>query len=223
MLTYLLIDLSTLAFPLAFSRSHRFGFGRRWTLAWWAVALSAIPFIAWDMLFTHLGVWSFNPEFILGVHAANLPLEEILFFFAIPFACLFIYQCLRKNLRFKASPRTAGISWGLLGLLLLSMAVLHADKIYTVSVCVLGALASLALALSRPDYSGALMAAIAAQYVPFLLVNGLLTFLPVVSYRDTAIMGWHIGSIPIEDAIYSFVMLAGPVALFEFLSSRRPA
>jgi lycopene cyclase domain-containing protein len=130
---------------------------------------------------------------------------------------------LRKNPRVEVSPWTAGISWGVLGLLQLSIASLHADKIYTVSVCLLGALTSFALALSRPNYSGALMAALATQYLPFLLVNGLLTFLPVVSYRDAAIMGWHIGSIPIEDAIYSYVMLAGPVAIFEFLSSRRPA
>ena len=63
--------------------------------------------------------------------------------------------------------------------------------------------------------------ALAVQYVPFLIVNGILTALPVVIYRPDGILGLRIGTIPVEDAIYAFVLLALPVALFETLSSRK--
>ena len=48
---YLLIDAASVAFPLAFSFSARFGFGRAWPRAWAAVLLSALPFAAWDIAF----------------------------------------------------------------------------------------------------------------------------------------------------------------------------
>jgi lycopene cyclase domain-containing protein len=221
--TYLLLDILTLSFPLAFSRSERFGFGRNWKYAWGAVLMTAIPFVLWDILFTHLGVWSFNPRFILKVYLWNLPLEEILFFISIPFACLFIYQQVRENRRLELSSMQASIFWGMLAIVLACLGLMNGDRIYTTSVCGLGALTSLLLAIFRPRYSGPLLAAVAIQYLPFLLVNGILTALPVVLYRTDALMGMHIGTIPLEDTVYSFVMLVGPVALFEMFLQRNRA
>ena len=50
-----------------------------------ALLASAIPFILWDIYFTYLGVWGFNPKYHSGILVINLPLEEILFFIIIPF------------------------------------------------------------------------------------------------------------------------------------------
>jgi lycopene cyclase domain-containing protein len=220
MFTYLLINLISVSFPLAFSGSKRFGFGSRLKQAWLAVALSAIPFILWDILFTHLGVWGFNEKYILGYHFFNLPLEEVLFFLAIPFACLFIYQqFLRMNLR----PLPDGLTtliWAFLGLAFLMLALFNLDKIYTLSVGILAGGAAAFLAWFRPRYSRPLMLALIFQYLPFLLVNGILTYLPVVIYDGEAFMGYRIGTIPLEDSLYSFVMLVGPVAIYEFLGKR---
>lgn len=221
--TYLLLDVLTLVFPLAFSRSERFGFGKNWKFAWGAVLLAALPFVLWDILFTHLGVWSFNPRFILKLYLWNLPMEEILFFISIPFACLFIYQQVRENRRLELSSMHASIFWGMLAIVLASLGLVNGDRLYTASVCSLGTLTSLLLAMLRPRYSGPLLAAVAIQYLPFLLVNGILTALPVVLYRADALIGMHIGTIPLEDTVYSFVMLVGPVALFEMFLQRNRA
>lgn len=221
---YLLINLVSVAFPLAFSLSHRFGFGARWKEAWKAVLLSALPFLAWDVAFARAGVWSFNPDYVLGLSIAGLPAEEILFFLAIPFACLFIYRQFSRSPRFMRPPgtppgRLAPAIWTACALFLLVMALANPEKAYTATVCILGASACGSLALFRPRYSSALAAAVAVQYVPFLIVNGILTSLPIVSYDPSEILGLRIGAIPVEDAVYSFILLVLPVALFEALAA----
>lgn len=52
----------------------------------------ALFFIAWDGLAVMRGHWSFNPEFLLGVFVGNQPLEEIVFFFVIPFFYITIWE-----------------------------------------------------------------------------------------------------------------------------------
>ncbi len=47
--------------------------------------ITAIPFIIWDVYVTDLH-WYFNKKYITGLHIFNLPIEEILFFFTIPYA-----------------------------------------------------------------------------------------------------------------------------------------
>lgn len=242
MLAYLWIDLSTLAFPLAFSRSARFGFGKgpAWRNAWIAVTVSAAPFILWDFLFTRLGVWEFNPKYLAGPRLLGLPVEELLFFWAIPFACLFIYRNLENAAAAKSlsavgpatSRRPSAFShihrlsdaslrliWGGLSVACLSLAVLHSDKLYTQSVGLLGGVTAGLLGFFRPGFSGRLLLALLLQYLPFLIVNGLLTALPVVTYRAEDILGFRIGSIPLEDSIYSFVMLVLPVSIYEGLQT----
>lgn len=231
--TYLLLNLVSLAFPLAFSRSRRFGFGPHWGKAWAAVALSALPFLAWDIWFARMGVWSFNPRYHIGASFLGLPLEEWLFFLAIPFACLFIYRQYRGSLEpgaegrgrlSRVKPGFLVIIWSMTALALASVAILNPGGIYTLVVCLLGSATAGALALARPSWSAALLAAVLTQYLPFLLVNGALTSLPVVLYSGEAITGLRIGAIPVEDSVYTFILLAWPVAIFEALMGRgRPA
>ena len=45
-------------------------------------------------------------------------------------------------------------------------------------------------------------------YALFLLVNSVLTALPVVEYNPTAIFGFRIFTIPIEDFSYNYAMLS---------------
>jgi lycopene cyclase domain-containing protein len=166
-------------------------------------------YIAWDIVVTAWGEWSFNPRYVTGIKVVNLPLEEILFFFTMPYSCLFIYEALSataKKKEFKLS----------IGRLLIAVVVLTAGSIlyfnqgYTSKALASCALFLLfAVRLDRP-----LLASlqywiwIAICLIPFLLVNTILTALPVVQYNPTAIWGPRFITIPFEDFFYNFSLLS---------------
>src|SRR5688572_1798193 len=95
---YLILNLAALAVPFVFSFHPRLKFVSEWKFFFPAVVLTGSVFIAWDILFTGMGVWSFNPEYLLGRYFMGLPLEEYLFFICIPFASVFTFHSFRKLL-----------------------------------------------------------------------------------------------------------------------------
>ena len=60
----------------------------------------------------------------------------------------------------------------------------------------------------------------AAMTVFFLIVNGILTALPIVMYSSQAILGLRAGSIPIEDFAYMYALVTPVIALYEWFSAR---
>ena len=57
--------------------------------------------------------------------------------------------------------------------------------------------------------------------IPFFIVNGLLTSLPVVMYNDSENLGIRITTIPIDDTIYSFLLLLMTISLMEFFRKKQ--
>src|SRR5262245_3991205 len=94
--TYLLVDLFTVLVPFVFSFHSKIRFTAHWGSFIKAALVAAVPFILWDMLFTQAGVWGFEPDYVLGIYLGNLPMEEILFFFCIPFSCVFTFYCFER-------------------------------------------------------------------------------------------------------------------------------
>ena len=85
---------ATLGFPLALSFDRKVAFYKKWKALLPGLLFTAMVFVIWDVWFTREGVWSFNPDYLIGVYILNLPIEEWMFFFVVPFACVFIYECL---------------------------------------------------------------------------------------------------------------------------------
>jgi lycopene cyclase domain-containing protein len=90
--TYLLINIFTISYPLFKSFEQKVNMVSRWPALLPAIGLTGAFFIIWDAIFTAMGVWGFNDSHLIGLRLLDLPLEEWLFFLTVPYACMFIYE-----------------------------------------------------------------------------------------------------------------------------------
>lgn len=213
--TYLLINLLSISVPFAYSFTARSGFSRRFGAAFAAIACVAVPMIAWDIAFTASGVWGFNPTYHLGLEFFGLPLEEMLFFICIPFCCLFIYDSLEPYPKWHLPERFARGVLGAAPAGLLVAGVLNTGRAYTAACFLVASALAASWALKPPGRAGAFLTTYLLHLIPFFLVNGILTALPVVVYNDAENLGVRLGTIPVEDAAYSLILLAGTIGLYE--------
>ena len=190
-----------------------------------AVLITGTFFVLWDEIFTQEKVWGFNSNFVTGLYIGSLPIEEILFFFCIPYACVFTYFTL-NNLIAKDHlfPHQELISSGLIILLLIS-GIYHIDKWYTgITFILLALFLAYQMLKIRPRYMGRFYFAFSFLLIPFFFVNGILTgsFLDseVVWYNNAHILGIRIGTIPIEDVFYGFLLVLMNIAIMEWLEDR---
>lgn len=70
---------------------------RRWRRMMLSIAPALILFVIWDVYAIAQGHWWFDPDLILGIHLpGDLPLDEVLFFLAIPVAALLTLEAVRS-------------------------------------------------------------------------------------------------------------------------------
>jgi lycopene cyclase domain-containing protein len=217
---YLGLMLFTISYPLAQSFERRIQFHRQWYALWPATLLTAALYLIWDHWFTVEGVWWFNPDYILGIYLFSLPLEEVMFFFFVPFACIFIYEVLIYFIKNDVF-RPFGKYFVFIAVpLLLILGVLHTDKLYTSVNFVFTALVIFVHFLVFNDrYLGRFIIGYLVTLVPFMLVNGILTgtFLesPIVNYNNAENLSIRIGTVPIEDSVYLLGLLLMNISLYE--------
>ena len=225
MSTYLFVLVSSVFLPILFSFHKRIQFHKKASHVFKSIFLCSIIFIVWDVIYTEMGVWGFSPKHHIDVLFAGLPLEEILFFYAIPFCCLFSYFVFKNNISIKPLEISVKIYF-VLGTGFLLLSYLFIDKAYTLSVCIFSAAILFILAYKpQPWFSVFLFSFILISLGPFLLVNGILTGLldsvsPPVWYNDSENLGIRLMTIPIEDFFYSFSLLFSCTYIFEFLERK---
>lgn len=217
--TYLLILTASLAGPLALSFDKKVAFYTKWKRLFKAMILPAFFYIIWDMIFTKQGVWSFNENYITGIKLYNLPIEEVMFFFVVPYCCVFIYECVRCY--FSKIQRTAfgNIILNAIGILLLIYAIINHDKSYTFYTFFFNGIFILFLDTSKKYLKIFNVNAFLISYliilIPFLIINGLLTAIPVVLYNDQENLATRIYTIPVEDVFYGMLLVMMNVVGYE--------
>ncbi len=219
--TYLLINVLTIFFPLVLSFDKKVGFYKKWKYILPGLVITGVLYLVWDSVFTYKNVWSFNDDYILGIKFFGLPLEEMLFFVTVPFACIFIYECLICYFKLAVSEKL--VKFISLFLLLLSfvLALLFADRLYSI-INFLTLAVVLLYTLTRPIKlnMGSFYVAYAVSLIPFYIVNGILTSIPIVSYNSTEIMGFRVGTIPFEDHFYSMSLILLNLLFFEYFRNK---
>jgi len=215
--TYLFLNILTVLIPLLRSFEPKIFFRGKWRFYWRANFITACFFITWDYLKTTYGVWNFNDNYTLGLRLFGLPIEEILFFATVPYACTFIYETVSFVLKNKYFSVVAANL--LLGVSLVAVAasVFFFNKAYTFSVLLIGGLVyPVAYLMFTPDQRNKFLISYLVSLLPMLIVNGFLTALPVVIYNNTQNIGLRLVTIPVEDFIYCFILLAMNIGLYEF-------
>jgi lycopene cyclase domain-containing protein len=207
---------------LAFSFHPRANFSKQWKYAIPAILITAVVFVVWDEIFTRVGVWGFNPKYLSGISIFSLPIEEVLFFFCIPYACVFTYFALgtliTKDFFFNYQKNISIV----LIVLTLVTCMYFIDRWYTATTSLaLFGLLLLQVVLLKPTYMGRFYFSFIILLIPFFIVNGILTGTsldaPVVWYNNAEIIGIRIGTVPVEDIFYAMVMLGSSITIFETL------
>lgn len=220
---YLLFNVIVLSGPIIFGSLKKYYFWNYRKEAVLSILLSAIPFVLWDIAVTNRH-WFFAESYTLGYKIFGLPIEEILFFITVPYACIFTWEMIH---RFYNKTGTLNLNNNLMillsiGIIVISLIALNLGKEYTAL-----SLLFLLFSLLIDKLLGAkiIFSKIFWLYLPIvaiftLIFNGYLTWRPIVTYNAQYQLDFRIWTIPIEDFLFGFALLIISTSIFEKLIDR---
>jgi lycopene cyclase domain-containing protein len=186
-----------------------------------AIVVISSLFIVWDVLATARGDWAFNKKYIVGHRIFGLPLEEILFFIAVPYSCIFLYETFRTYFKKKKVFYSIYL-YNILAISCFAIAVAYINKAYTATVFIMtGTLFTSARFCFKSMFSSSLYwLYIIVCTLLFAIFNHVLTSLPVVTYSAQAITGFRVGTIPVEDFFYNYSLLSFYLIIYLFAEQK---
>jgi lycopene cyclase domain-containing protein len=214
---YLIFNILVFSGPIFFGLQKKFGFRDKIFTAFISAFFSAIPFVFWDALVTNIH-WSFSENYILGIKFWGLPLEEIMFFISVPFACIFLWEMIIQNSQDRFSYNKFYFFSVSASFFFLSFLLFYFGKIYSglvfLSLLVMGIIdffgSKIAFRRHFHIFSGFVLLAI-------IIFNGYLTARPVVLYSSKYITNLRFFTIPLEDIGYGFSLIYLAIAVYEKL------
>jgi lycopene cyclase domain-containing protein len=209
---YLTVELCAFAIPFALSFDRKVAYYRKWRFLLPSIFINAVIFIALDIHFTKEGIWGFNPRYHSSLLVAGIPVEEILFFFMIPYSGMFIHYVFIVYFPQVAMPKTVTLIISVVLItIFISIVVTRRYLAYTSAYSLIAAaIITLVLILDLSLLSRYYLTFLIIL-IPFLLVNSILTGSfteePVFVYNENEISGLRLFSIPVEDALFSFSLI----------------
>ena len=217
---YLLINITSILIPFIFSFYHKTSFFPIWKKLFPGYIIMTTIYLIWDIIFTRMGIWGFNDQYLIGVKIFFLPLEEWLFFLCIPFASLFIhYNKVRLQPKWQLSKSKTKSTVIIIITALLLILFQNFGKLYTTTTFI----TTIILLILVMDKNISLLQDFLVSYtfilIPFFIINGILTgsFIvdQIVWYNNDHNMGIRIGTIPFEDIFYGMTLFLGTIYLAE--------
>lgn len=219
--TYLLLIVLTILGPLALSFDKKVAFYKSFFTFLKSIILTSGIYVIWDILFTQHNIWKFNAEFLLNPRIYGLPIEEYLYFIVVPYASLFIYECIK--IYFPKFNIGGKILWTSIAFFSISMSTVFYNKWYTLVTFGLLAVILIYFILSKnklfQQIENHLLLAWIICLIPMSYVNGVLTSKPVLIYNNLENCGTRIGTIPVEDFFYHMLYMVIMVYYFEKVRS----
>lgn len=217
---YLFLHLFTVIPVFLLSFDEKVAYYKTWNRLWMPILVVAVFFIFWDIFFTLKGVWGFNARYLTGLNLWNLPIEEVLFFITVPFACVFIHECLNRYFPGSFLGKREPLVTKFLIVLFFVVAFFSFEKAYTFATFFL---TGVFLVINRwwfgSEFRDRFYFTYLVSLIPFLLINGALTGSfteePIVLYNGDEFLGLRIFTIPIEDSVYGFLLLMLVVSGFQ--------
>lgn len=221
---YLIFNALVVLGPLALSFDRRVHFVSRWRNALMALTPPLVVYIIWDALVAGRHWW-FNEAYTLDVRLLGLPPGEWLFFVTVPFACLFVWECLGAYFANPRYPALAQIRRLLYIGLPVGLWLFSIGLEYTGLVCIaLAGVGFLDEGLGTDLFSQRKTWVFLAIVTGLTAVcNGYLTARPVVLYGEAYQLGLRIITVPVEDYGYGISLLLYCVLGYEWLRRRQNA
>jgi len=102
--------------------------------------------------------------------------------------------------------------------------IIYAEKYYTSWTFIFSGAFIFIIYAARNFFKGfdavSFLVSYAICLIPFLIVNGFLTAIPVVIYNDAENLGIRIYTIPFEDAFYGMLLVLMNIVIYEKLKTR---
>lgn len=222
-LSYLLLLLIFLVIPVILSTQKRVGFVFQLKYILPATIFAGAIFVMWDIRFTEMGVWSFNPAFLTGIEILKIPIEEWLSFLIIPLSSIYIYEWLKVKLENFEYPNAFLILS--LALLILTgiLAYFFRTRMFSFFTFFLTAI-YLGYTIFRnrfkKNYTKFYLSWL-ISLTPFMVVSATLNGLPAVIYDSNHIIGVALFGVPAEKIGYLFLLLLINTTIYEYLNNRR--
>ncbi len=219
---YLIFNIIVFAGPLLFGAMRPFYFINRWKYTIVPILIPALFFLIWDSIVAD-SHWHFNSKYVLGITFFNLPIEEILFFISVPFACLFTWEMIIRRAEEKEIMWINKIHRYLYLLIPIGIWFFISGKHYTgLAISFLGIavlldqLLNTNLILQKRFYLFLLLVLFFT-----LVFNGYLTWRPVVTYAIEYQLNFRIFTIPIEDFVYGTALIFMNTSIYQNIINKK--
>lgn len=219
---YNLFNLIVFTGPFFLSFDKKVTFYKTWHVFLKAMWLPSSIFILWDVLVTHRHWW-FNSDYTGTFRLFELPLGEWLFFFTVPYACIFSWAVLQSYFNDKTLFQHIPNNVISVIFLLISVILFFFGKEYTSL-----ALSTLAVVIFFDKWyeTEILKQKLTWVYIGLiiaftLIFNGYLTARPLVLYNYSYQLKWLIYTIPTEDFMYGLALMLWITIRYETFLKRK--
>lgn len=168
------------------------------------------------------GDFQFNSTYLTKINIGNLPVEVVLFFFAVPFASIALYELIANKYKEKRILLDSTFYY-LFAFTYFALAFIFSSSAYTSNVFLLLGVLMIAVSYFKKDnifltknfYIFSLMWVIA-----FIVIAAILTMTPFVTFSPEAITGFKIGSIPFEGFFHSFLVISAFLTVYNLFKRK---